>query len=143
LLIETGIPQGSGGHVGPFPNVAAAIDQLMDGGSVECGDGICSSSETCASCASDCGACPSCVPQGCQSAASVSIPYTADGAMNTCVFLNGTPSSLNSWNMSLVEMNGLNITNLWVSPANYPATCEGGYYLRAQGTVPWSHVEAR
>ncbi len=26
LLIETGIPQGSGGHVGPFPNLRAALD---------------------------------------------------------------------------------------------------------------------
>jgi hypothetical protein len=28
LLINTGIPQGSGGHIGPFPNLRAAIDSL-------------------------------------------------------------------------------------------------------------------
>lgn len=28
LLIDTGIPQGSGGHIGPFPNMAAAIVEL-------------------------------------------------------------------------------------------------------------------
>jgi hypothetical protein len=29
LLIATGIPQGSGGHIGPFPNVHAAIAQML------------------------------------------------------------------------------------------------------------------
>jgi hypothetical protein len=143
LLIETGVPQGSGGHIGPFPNVAAAIDQIRGGGQVQCGDGICSSSETCQSCASDCGACPSCIPQGCATAPSVTIPYAADGVQDTCVFLSSTPSSINSWNMSRVELNSVDITNLWVPPSSFPASCNGGHYLRSIGTVPWAHVEAR
>jgi serine protease len=44
--------------------------------------------------------------------------------------------------MSLVELNGVNVSNLWVPPSNYPATCNGGYYLRSVGSFPWSHVEA-
>lgn len=29
-LIDTGIPQGSGGHIGPFPNLKRAIDELVN-----------------------------------------------------------------------------------------------------------------
>lgn len=29
LLIQTGVPQGNGGHIGPFPNLKAAIDSLL------------------------------------------------------------------------------------------------------------------
>ena len=29
LIIDTGRPQGSGGHIGPFPNAAAAVDALL------------------------------------------------------------------------------------------------------------------
>jgi hypothetical protein len=29
LLIDTGIPQGSGGHIGPFPNTVAAIEAIL------------------------------------------------------------------------------------------------------------------
>lgn len=33
LLIETGIPQGTGGHIGPFPDVHAAIESALIAGS--------------------------------------------------------------------------------------------------------------
>jgi serine protease len=142
LLIETGIPQGAGGHIGPFPDMVAAVNQIMSGEPIECGDGTCNGSETCTTCPSDCGTCPSCVPAGCESATPVSIPYSLNGPMNTCAFFTGTPSHINSWNMSLVELNGVNVSNLWVPPSSYPATCNGGYYLRSVGSFPWSHVEA-
>lgn len=142
LLIDTGIPQGAGGHIGPFPDMVAAVNQILSGEPIECGDGTCNGSETCTTCASDCGTCPSCVPAGCASATPVSVPYSLDGPMDTCVFVGGAPSHVNSWQMSLVELNGVNVTNLWVPPSSYPATCNGGYYLRSSGSFPWSHVEA-
>ena len=78
LLIDTGTPQEGGGHIGPMPNLAAAMDAL---GSIEpepcdfwtnlwcqlndcafcgepeeseCGDDTCSADETPASCPEDC-----------------------------------------------------------------------------------------
>jgi len=38
LLIDTGIPQGSGGHIGPFPDMVAAIADLRPYSSVRGGD---------------------------------------------------------------------------------------------------------
>lgn len=143
LLIETGTPQGAGVHIGPLPNVLAAIQQLDSGETPFCGDGTCNPSETCQTCASDCGACPSCVPAGCTNATPVTIPYAADGATNTCVFFSAPSNHVNSWNTSSVELNGVDITNLWVGTANYPAACNGGYYLRSVSSVAWSHVEVQ
>jgi serine protease len=143
LLMTTGIPQGAGVHIGPLPDVIAAIEQLESGQTPFCGDAVCNGNETCQSCASDCGGCPSCVPSGCASATPVTIPYAGNGAMNTCVFFSAPTSHVNSWNMSSVELNGVDVTNLWVGPSNYPATCNGGYYLRATGNFGWSHVEAQ
>jgi subtilisin family serine protease len=34
ILIQTGIPQGSGGHIGPFPDMVAALNVLADFGAV-------------------------------------------------------------------------------------------------------------
>ncbi len=35
LLVETGIPQGSGGHIGPLPNIRAAIEALDGSGDAD------------------------------------------------------------------------------------------------------------
>jgi len=71
LLIDTGLPQGSGGHIGPFPDLEAASDALLAEGDCYwpyCGNGIREGVETCdgadtgscpGSCATDC----SCAPQ--------------------------------------------------------------------------------
>jgi hypothetical protein len=142
LLIATGTPQGSGVHIGPLPNVAKAIQQLS-GQSVACGDGVCNGTETCQSCSSDCGVCPSCVPQGCESVTHVKTPYAANGPLNTCVFFTDPTSYINSWVMDKVELNGVKVTNAWIGSSAYPATCNGGYYLRSVGNYPWSHVEAK
>jgi subtilisin family serine protease len=79
LLIDTGTPQEGGGHIGPMPNLAAALDALAsvepepcdfwtelwcnlndcsfcgETPAGECGDGTCSAGETAASCPDDCG----------------------------------------------------------------------------------------
>jgi hypothetical protein len=45
--------------------------------------------------------------------------------------------------MAAVEINGVSITNQWVSASRYPEACDGGYYLRSVGHFAWSHVEVR
>jgi hypothetical protein len=86
---------------------------------------------------------PSCVPVGCESAPTVSLPYSANGPVNSCVFFSGPKSYINSWESALVELNGTSVTNQWKAASTFPATCNGGYYLRRIGNFAWSHVEVQ
>jgi subtilisin family serine protease len=77
LLVDTGTPQGDGGHIGPMPDLGAALDALADiepepcdywteywcslndcsfcpAPQAVCGDGMCNGDETAATCAGDC-----------------------------------------------------------------------------------------
>ncbi|XXT14743.1 S8 family serine peptidase [Sorangium sp. So ce429] len=141
LLVNTGKPQQYelSREIGPLPDLAAAAPLVADPGS--CGDGVCSALESCQSCEVDCGPCSTCVPADCGSAAHVTIPYVNNGPINTCVFFDAASSNLNSWNMATVELNGVTLSNTWAPSSSYPATCDGGYYLRLVGNFPWSHVE--
>jgi len=47
---------------------------------------------------------------------------------------------VNSWNMSLVEINGVDFTNVWSN--NMPAAIDGKWYIHYVGTYSWSHFEA-
>ncbi|HEY8946351.1 MAG TPA: S8 family serine peptidase [Polyangiaceae bacterium] len=143
LLASTGKPQEAdlARRIGPLPDLATAAPAVTNPGS--CGDGACGGTESCESCPADCGTCQSCVPAGCENAAHVGIPYTRDGAATACVFFDATSSFINSWNMAAVEINGVSITNQWVSASRYPEACDGGYYLRSVGHFAWSHVEVR
>lgn len=109
---------------------------------VVCGDDVCDPSESCGSCADDCGACPSqCTcPSGCDDVVVESAPFSRDGVGETCYFFYTLGSNINSWNAAAVNLNGQNIANQYVPSSTYPATVDGGYYLYYRGDVPWSHV---
>jgi len=47
---------------------------------------------------------------------------------------------VNSWNMSLVEINGVDFTNVWSN--NMPAAIDGKWYIHYVGSYSWSHFEA-
>jgi len=47
---------------------------------------------------------------------------------------------VNSWNMSLVEINGVDFTNVWSN--NMPAPIDGKWYIHFMGQYAWSHFEA-
>ncbi|WP_437733542.1 S8 family serine peptidase [Sorangium sp. So ce1335] len=141
LLVNTGKPQQGepSRKIGPLPDLATAAPLAADPGS--CGDSVCSALESCQSCAVDCGPCSTCVPSGCEAATHVTIPHVSNGPVNTCVFFDAASANLQSWNMATVELNGVNVTNTWVSSSSYPPACDGGYYLRMVGNFAWSHVE--
>lgn len=109
-----------------------------------CGDNMCSGAETCGTCAQDCGTCTGgCTcPSGCSSVQNASAPFTREGVTNTCYFIHGSVNGhINSWNMSSLNLNGMNVANFWLSSTSYPATIDGGYYLYVGGSYRWSHVE--
>ncbi len=111
-----------------------------------CGDGTCDASENCGSCPQDCGACPSgCTcPSGCDSVVHANVPFMKEGVMNACYFFSGNAgTTINTWEMAEVNLNGVDISNRWLSSGSYPPAVDEGYYLYVRGSYPWSHVEVR
>jgi hypothetical protein len=69
-----------------------------------------------------------------------SLPFAKDGAGEFCYVISGNISYVNSWNMSLVQINGVDYTNKWSN--SMPARVNGNYYVRYVAQYPWSHFEA-
>jgi endoglucanase len=76
----------------------------------------------------------------CNSPATVSLPFTKEGTGEFCYVTSGNISYVNSWNMSLVQINGVDYTNKWSN--SMPARVNGNYYIHYVGQYPWSHFEA-
>lgn len=135
-----------------------------------CGDGVCDTDEDCISCPDDCSVCPTCddgvqnqgetgvdcggpcpsceqegctCPAGCDSPVNESAPFTHNGADDTCYFFSDLSDYINSWNSEEVNLNGVDITNTYLSSQNYPATIDGGYYLYFRSSYSWSHLEVK
>jgi hypothetical protein len=76
--------------------------------------------------------------------ATISAPFTFDGAGSFCWRINNIPSYINSWNTTSVRINGANFTNLWASPSQLPAKASDGYwYISYSSSVAWGHIEIR
>ncbi len=78
----------------------------------------------------------------CANPATRALPFAQDGAGDYCWAVAGTVTSINSWNMQLVEVNGVNVTNQWVAGNSLPAKINGNYYIHYVGNVAWAHFEA-
>ncbi|HEY1201997.1 MAG TPA: Ig-like domain-containing protein, partial [Niastella sp.] len=76
----------------------------------------------------------------CSSPVTASLPFTKEGAGEFCYVITGNISYVNSWNMSLVQINGVDYTNKWSN--SMPARVNGNYYVRYVGQFAWSHFEA-
>lgn len=79
-------------------------------------------------------------PGDCNSPAIVTLPFTKDGAGDNCYVIAGNIAYVNSWNTSLVQINGVDYTNKWSN--TMPARINGNYYIHYVGQVAWSHFEA-
>ena len=76
----------------------------------------------------------------CDNPVTISIPFSQDGAGEYCWVTSQAIAYINSWNMQLVEVNGVDYTNVWSN--SLPATLNGNYYIHYIGQFPWSHFEA-
>jgi hypothetical protein len=75
--------------------------------------------------------------------ATISAPFTKDGAGTFCWQSSNLGSYINSWNMSSLTVNGTNYTNLYVASGSYPAKISGYWYVSYVSTVAYSHFEAK
>ena len=76
----------------------------------------------------------------CNNPTTISIPFTQDGVGDYCFVTSTEISYINSWNMDLVEINGVDFTNTWSN--SLPAAINGNWYIHYVGSFAWSHFEA-
>lgn len=75
--------------------------------------------------------------------ATISAPFTKDGAGTFCWQASNLGSFINSWNMVQLTINGVDFTNKWAASSSYPPKINGYWYIRYSGNYPWSHFEAK
>jgi cellulase/cellobiase CelA1/uncharacterized protein YjdB/aryl-phospho-beta-D-glucosidase BglC (GH1 family) len=75
----------------------------------------------------------------CASPVAATLPLVINGAGEFCRVTSGSITYINSWNMQLVEINGVAYTNTWSN--KMPARINGNYYIHYVGRYPWSHLE--
>jgi hypothetical protein len=73
----------------------------------------------------------------------ISIPFSFDGAGVFCWQAASLGSYINSWNTISVNVNGTNVTNVWVGSGSYPAKINNNYYVAYNSNVAWGHFEAK
>lgn len=77
----------------------------------------------------------------CDAPQSVTLPLMIDGEGQFCRVTSEDISHINSWNMQLVEINGVDYTNGWFADSDMPERINGNYYIYYEGNYPWSHIE--
>ncbi len=76
----------------------------------------------------------------CDNPVSISVPISQDGAGEYCWVTTDEISYVSSWNMELVEINGVDYSNTWSS--DLPDAINGKWYIYYKGNFSWSHFEA-
>jgi hypothetical protein len=79
----------------------------------------------------------------CSNGTTISVPFTQNGAGEFCWIASSIGNYINSWNLDVLEVNGVSFTNKYASPSNLPAKIDGNYYIYYKGSYSWSHFEAR
>jgi len=75
--------------------------------------------------------------------ATITAPFTYDGAGTLCWQSTNLGTYINSWNTTSVTLNGVNVSNLYVASGSYPAKIGGYWYVLYNSSVAWGHFEAK
>lgn len=75
----------------------------------------------------------------CTAPTTITLPFAQNGAGDFCFVTSGNINFINSWNMQLVEVNGVAFTNRWAN--SLPPRINGNYYVHYVATLPWAHLE--
>ncbi|GAB4197764.1 MAG: hypothetical protein OHK0022_16310 [Roseiflexaceae bacterium] len=73
--------------------------------------------------------------------ATITVPFTYDGAGSFCWRTTSLGSYVNSWNLTSLTINGVDFTNRWGN--SYPPAINGYWYISYNGPYSWSHFEIR
>ncbi len=75
--------------------------------------------------------------------ATITAPFVYDGAGVFCWQSTNLGGYLNSWNLTSLTLNGVNVTNVYMSASSYPAKINGYWYVSYNGPYAWSHFEVK
>ena len=75
--------------------------------------------------------------------ATITAPFTQDGAGTFCWQASSLGSYINSWNLANLTINGVTITNIYTASSSYPAKINGFWYISYTGNFAWSHFETK
>ncbi|MEO0293703.1 MAG: glycoside hydrolase family 11 protein [candidate division WOR-3 bacterium] len=78
----------------------------------------------------------------CSNPTSISAPFTKDGSGTFCWSLTSC-NYINSWNLQELNVNGVDLTNKYVSASQMPAKINGAWIIKYVGNYSWSHFEAK
>lgn len=80
----------------------------------------------------------------CTNPTEISLPFSFTGVGVHCWVTSEDISSINSWESTIVEVNGVNLTNQYLDATsiNFPDKIDGKYFIRFVSTFTWSHFEA-
>jgi hypothetical protein len=73
----------------------------------------------------------------------IAAPFTYDGAGTFCWQSSNLGSYINTWNLTSLVINGVNLTNAYVSSGSYPAQIGGYWYVSYNSTVSYGHFETK
>lgn len=75
--------------------------------------------------------------------ATITSPFTWDGAGTFCWQAATLGTYINSWSLTSLQVNGVNMTNMYVTVAALPAKIGGFWYISYNSAVAWGHFEAK
>jgi glucose/arabinose dehydrogenase len=76
--------------------------------------------------------------------ATITAPFTFDGAGTLCWRSSNLGNNTNNWNLQSLTINGVDFTGKFVFTSQLPPkAADGFWYISYTGNFPWSHFEAR
>jgi uncharacterized repeat protein (TIGR02543 family) len=75
----------------------------------------------------------------CTNPSPIALPYNQTGTGEYCWVTSGNISFVNSWNMDVVEINGVDFTNAWSN--NMPAKIDGNYFIYYKASYGWANLD--
>lgn len=73
----------------------------------------------------------------------ITAPFIYDGTGTFCWQSSNLGAYINSWNLTSLTVNGVNLTNIYVAAGSLPAKISGNWYVAYNSTVAWGHFEAK
>jgi len=76
--------------------------------------------------------------------ATVTAPFSFDGAGTFCWRSSNLGNNINSWNVASLTVNGVDFSNGFAFTSNLPPkAADGFWYISYTANFAWSHFEAK